>query len=81
METEAPAGYTKVESIEPITIDGNTDEDHTDLTYKVNVLNKAGGLLPETGGIGTTIFYILGGILLVTAFVLLVSKKRMTFEE
>lgn len=41
------------------------------------VQNKKGSTLPETGGIGTTIFYALGGILVVGAGVLLVTKKRM----
>ena len=39
---------------------------------------KAGGItLPSTGGIGTTIFYVVGGGLMVAAIVLLVTKKRM----
>lgn len=41
------------------------------------IVNKTGELLPETGGIGTTIFYIVGGILVIGAGVLLVTKKRM----
>ena len=40
-------------------------------------MNKTGSMLPETGGIGTTIFYVVGGLLMVAAFVVLVSKKRM----
>lgn len=43
----------------------------------IKVENKTGSLLPSTGGIGTTIFYVLGGILVVGAGVLLVTKKRM----
>ena len=43
--------------------------------------NKSGIELPETGGIGTTIFYIVGGLLVVAAVVLLVTKKRMTSAE
>ncbi len=43
----------------------------------VEIENKAGTLLPETGGIGTTIFYIAGSIMVVGAFVLLITKKRM----
>ena len=39
--------------------------------------NKSGIELPETGGIGTTIFYAIGGLLVVAAVVLLVTKKRM----
>ena len=40
--------------------------------------NTKGTELPSTGGIGTTIFYTLGGILILGAGVLLVSRKRMT---
>ncbi len=46
-------------------------------TFESKVENKTGALLPETGGIGTTIFYVVGGLLMLAAFVLLVSKKRM----
>jgi len=44
----------------------------------IEVENKTGGLFPETGGIGTTIFYIVGGLLMLAAVVILVSKKRMS---
>ena len=40
------------------------------------VINNAGVELPATGGIGTTIFYVVGGVLVVAAGVLLVVKKR-----
>ena len=43
----------------------------------VKVENKKGVELPSTGGIGTTIFYVLGGVLVLAAVVLLVTKKRM----
>ncbi len=43
-----------------------------------DVENKAGVVLPETGGIGTTIFYIIGGLLVAAAVILLVTKKRMS---
>ena len=38
---------------------------------------ETGAILPDTGGIGTTIFYVVGGLLMAAAFILLVSKKRM----
>lgn len=43
----------------------------------IPVENKTGTTLPGTGGIGTTIFYVVGGGLMVAAIVLLVTKKRM----
>ena len=50
-------------------------------TNHVTVTNQAGTELPSTGGMGTTIFYVLGSILLVGAAVLLVTKKRMSVEK
>lgn len=49
-------------------------------TVGITVKNNKGSTLPETGGIGTTIFYVLGGMLVVCAVVLMVSKKRMSAE-
>lgn len=46
----------------------------------VTIKNATGSLLPETGGIGTTIFYIVGGLLVVGAVILLITKKRMSAE-
>lgn len=43
----------------------------------VQVVNKSGTMLPETGGVGTTLFYIVGGLLFVGAVVLLVTRRRM----
>ena len=42
-----------------------------------DVVNKTGATLPSTGGMGTTLFYVIGGGLMVAAVVLLVTKKRM----
>ncbi len=46
----------------------------------VTVVNKAGTELPSTGGIGTTLFYVLGGLLVVGAVILFVTRKRMKSE-
>lgn len=43
----------------------------------VVVVNKTGSALPSTGGIGTTLFYVIGGLLMTGAAVLLITKKRM----
>ena len=49
--------------------------------FNTQVQNLQGTVLPETGGIGTTIFYIVGGLLTVGAVVLLVTKKRMSVDS
>jgi len=56
------------------------DEDFADTDDKEKVVpieNKRGTVLPGTGGIGTTIFYVVGGGLMVAAAILLITKKRM----
>ena len=50
-------------------------------TLSTDVINKSGSTLPETGGMGTTLFYVLGGVLVLAAVVLLVTKKRMRSES
>ena len=70
---------------------GNTTTETTTTEVKVElaniaatavvVVNKAGTELPSTGGMGTTVFYVLGAILVVGAGVLLVTKKRMSQGE
>ena len=46
-------------------------------TVSIDVKNNRGTTLPGTGGIGTTIFYVIGGGLMVAAAILLITKKRM----
>lgn len=55
--------------------DGNTTSG-TNGTVSTTVENNKGSVLPSTGGIGTTIFYVIGGILMVGAGVILVSRRR-----
>ncbi len=45
---------------------------------QIQVENKSGTQLPETGGMGTTLFYIVGGLLMTTAVVLLITKKKLS---
>jgi fimbrial isopeptide formation D2 family protein/LPXTG-motif cell wall-anchored protein len=62
-----------------ITMTETTNEGDVTLTDTVvKVGNSSGSALPETGGIGTTIFYVVGGIMMVVAIVLLVTKKKMS---
>lgn len=80
-ETKAPDGYNELSARKTVEITGaNNDATVTEGIYQsggVQVVNKTGALLPETGGIGTTIFYVVGGLMMVAAVVFLVSKKRM----
>ena len=75
-ETKAPDGYNKL--IDPVTVtiaeDGKVNGTDNGTVY---VSNNAGATLPSTGGMGTTLFYVIGGGLMVAAVVLLVTKKRM----
>ncbi len=50
----------------------------TDNMLDTSIVNQKGSLLPSTGGIGTTIFYVVGAVLAIGAGILLVTKKRMS---
>ena len=75
-ETKAPDGYNKLTAPVTVTIteEGKVNETTNGTVY---VSNNAGATLPSTGGMGTTLFYVIGGGLMVAAVVLLVTKKRM----
>uniref|UniRef100_UPI003FEE9C95 SpaH/EbpB family LPXTG-anchored major pilin n=1 Tax=Gemmiger qucibialis TaxID=2997294 RepID=UPI003FEE9C95 len=79
-ETKTPDDYSACPDKE-IVISATHDVNHVSLSGDLNnkIINKkAGGItLPSTGGIGTTLFYVVGGGLMVAAIVLLVTKKRM----
>ena len=66
-----------------ITVNGvaGTVSEGVDVNVAVEIKNSKGSSLPTTGGMGTTILYIVGGILVVGAAILLISKKRMNNEE
>lgn len=83
-ETAAPAGYNKLADPIKIVISNTgavTTGDSTTIVNQVEVLNQSGTELPSTGGMGTTIFYVVGSILLIGAAVLLITKKRMDAEK
>ena len=79
VETKAPAGYNRMTTGQIVVVKGGTTEAQLSVTAKVE--NQAGTLLPSTGGVGTTIFYVLGAVLVLGAVVLLVTKKRMSRNE
>ena len=80
-ETKAPDGYNKLAG--PVTIvigengvvNGTTEAPQG--VDEVKVLNQTGAELPSTGGMGTTIFYVVGAVLMIGAGVLLVTRRRM----
>ena len=79
-EVKAPDGYNMLKEEKEVAIVKTKAENKLTLScapVTVEVNNQSGALLPSTGGMGTTIFYVLGGILAVGAAVLLVTKKRM----
>ena len=53
------------------------DANEADGSLKADIVNRKGSLLPSTGGMGTTILYVIGSILVLVAAVLLITKKRM----
>ena len=82
-ETQQPQGYNKLSAREKLTVkDANLSTTMTGTTWTagdggVHIINNSGAVMPSTGGMGTTLFYVLGGGLMVAAVVLLVTKKRM----
>lgn len=79
-EIEALPGFNILPGDEQIVITGATEGEDDTLTYTtklVEINNQSGTQLPSTGGVGTTIFYILGGALVLGAAVLLITRKRM----
>ena len=96
-ETKSPAGYNLLSEPVSFRIAAQYSSDGTTLsagyptvtigngepstTLSTNVVNQSGAELPSTGGMGTTLFYVLGGVLVLAAVVLLVTKKRMRSEN
>ena len=78
IEKTVPSGYNKAADSE-FTIEG---ENYTsaNLEQTATVTNQAGSVLPSTGGIGTTIFYIIGALLVIGAGVVLVTRRRMNVQ-
>ena len=84
-ETKAPDGYKLLLNAKEIMIDGqNITASVTGDTYMsggVHVTNEPGSTLPGTGGMGTTVFYVLGSALMLGAVVLYITKKRMHMTD
>ena len=91
VETETPTGYNPIDPLAfevtavhddaTLTLTSVAAEGFTTMANNEGVTtdieNNSGSTLPETGGMGTRIFYAVGGILVVAAGVLLISRRRM----
>ncbi len=83
-EVATEDGYNKLATDVTITIDADGNVSWSVETNsgddEINVTNNSGAVLPSTGGIGTTLFYVVGGMLVAAALVMLITKKRMSRE-
>ena len=89
--TAVQTGKTSTHTTVYLDENGNVTSTETSTTVEVIlndiaataivVVNKTGAELPSTGGMGTTIFYVLGGVLMAGAAILLVTKKKMSNEQ
>lgn len=81
-EVSAPAGYKILVTNPTVVINSNnnfviTDDNGSYKEGGIQVINEVGTSLPSTGGMGTTMLYVVGGILMVGAAILFVTNKRM----
>ncbi len=83
-----PATLNQINIIVPADSEVSTDDFTVETAdgsltgiISTNVVNKAGAQLPTTGGIGTTLFYVIGSVLVLASVVLLVTKKRMSAKN
>lgn len=89
-EIKAPDGYNQLKDPVKVVITATIASDKTStttITYNetatgtVRIENQTGVELPSTGGIGTTVFYVIGGLLMGVAVVLLVTRKKMSTSK
>ncbi|MBE5999802.1 MAG: isopeptide-forming domain-containing fimbrial protein [Sarcina sp.] len=81
IEKTVPSGYNKADD-QDVTIAAATEANATSASNTektAEVTNKAGAELPETGGMGTTIFYMIGSVLILGAGVVMITRRRMSF--
>ena len=92
-ETQAPENYNGLTDSIVVTLDATATvtsiewkDDHAKMefennTFKITVENNKGSSLPTTGGMGTTLIYVLGGMLVLCSIVLIITRKRMEYRQ
>lgn len=77
-ETEAPKGYNKIQKSIKVQIleNGPIKVDNNAITGDVRVQNNTGSILPSTGGMGTTLIYVVGSILVLASGMVLFNKRK-----
>lgn len=90
-ETKTPAGYNTIAPVTfTLTFNAETKTFVSNNTKVVvggdnkldtTIVNKKGATLPSTGGMGTTLFYVIGAILVIGAGILLITKRRMSSRK
>lgn len=92
-ETQAPENYNGLTDSIVVTLDATAtvtsiewSDNHDEMefennTFKITVENNKGSSLPTTGGMGTTLIYVLGGMLVLCSIVLIITRKRMEYRQ
>ena len=66
--------------VTPFEADGSVSYKKLGELLDYQIENNKGATLPSTGGIGTTIFYVVGGVMVAGAVVFLLTKRRVAAE-
>lgn len=80
-ETETLPGYNMLDEDVTLALEEDTGTAFSSYSAWDEVENNTGTLLPSTGGIGTTIFYVGGSLMVLAAAILLITKRRMGIED
>ena len=79
-ETVTPDGFNKIPDNDPSLTVNIADDDYTNTNLKkdeaTTIINNKGSVLPSTGGIGTTIFYIAGAVLVLGAAAIIIARRK-----
>jgi LPXTG-motif cell wall-anchored protein len=81
IEVAAPAGYNQINGVAAEVTVNDSNTATAKLKFTEQIKNNAGTVLPSTGGIGTTVFYIVGGVMVAGAVVFLLTKRRIASNE